>query len=507
MLTHVTAAVVLVAVVLTSTLWVAHQHNQLAQKNTLHIVTGSVEGFRDQLSTMTLDYAFWDAAYDALRTNDTEWFYPNVGSGVGEGNALELASFFSGDLSRNFGWIYSQESDALRDGLLTADMVKQLNALLDGIQLGTKEAPTTFVKIANELWVVGVSRVEPWDGLPTGVTDEMVFRQVLGHRVTNDFLAEIAASFNLAGLQLVADQPEATAYHALQGADGTTLGYLAWEQPKPGNVVLKQVGLPLALMVILVLLALGSSFYNTLRNAQQLEAALVRANASNKSKDEFIATVSHELRTPLTSIKGSLDLLHSGSVAELSNTAMKLVSMAAKNAGTLMHLVNSLLDFESLATGKLKLEKKKTEILPVVEQAVNVARELHPNREINLRSDIQSACFAKIDQERIAQVLSNLLSNAVKFSPADTSVDVDVYVGKRFVTIAVNDNGPGIPQQDQSKIFERFTQGDSSDTRHHGGTGLGLTIAKEIAECHGGKIDLISACGQGSTFFLELPTS
>jgi PAS domain S-box-containing protein len=225
-------------------------------------------------------------------------------------------------------------------------------------------------------------------------------------------------------------------------------------------------------------------------------------------KDEFIATVSHELRTPLTSIAGSLGLLAGGGIGALPDSAMRLIEIAHTNCRRLAHLVNDILDIQKIETGTMAFDLKPLEIRALVERAIETNRDFAAGYSVSLRLDEAAANGAVIaDPERLTQVVTNLLSNAVKFSPRDAEVTVTIENRGTTVRISVRDHGPGIPDEYNDRIFEKFVQVDASDARHRGGTGLGLSIVKQIALQLDGTVDFEAAPGGGTIFHVVLPTS
>ncbi|KKL79107.1 hypothetical protein LCGC14_2018150 [marine sediment metagenome] len=265
------------------------------------------------------------------------------------------------------------------------------------------------------------------------------------------------------------------------------------------------VGL-ISLALLIPSIGLWVLFRRLRMNNAKLQVSQVRAQASDRAKSEFISTVSHELRTPLTSIRGSLELLSSGKIAELSAPANRLVVMAAKNARILNMLVNDLLDFEKLDTGNLEMIKRSTDLVDLVKDELANIETYEANQDIKYRfTGDENPLRAHVDPDRIAQVVRNLVSNAAKFSPIGGTVEISVRQNDGMVRLEVADTGCGISKDDQGLIFEKFTQVDSSTTRKHSGTGLGLAISKEIVMAHDGEIGVISAVGQGSLFFCNLP--
>ncbi len=216
--------------------------------------------------------------------------------------------------------------------------------------------------------------------------------------------------------------------------------------------------------------------------------------------------MSHELRTPLTSIRGALALIAGGVVGELPAAAIPLVDIAHKNSERLILLVNDILDMEKIEAGKMEFNVSPVKLMPLLKQALDGNQAYAEQYKVSyeMESKLPDA-MVSVDSNRMMQVFANLLSNAAKYSPAGGKVLVAVERIDRRIRVSVKDNGPGIPDEFKDRIFQKFAQADSSDSRKKGGTGLGLSIAKVIVEQMGGSIWFDSQPNVQTTFYVELP--
>lgn len=229
---------------------------------------------------------------------------------------------------------------------------------------------------------------------------------------------------------------------------------------------------------------------------------------SEQMKDSFVSTVSHELRTPLTSINGVLGLVCGGVLGSMPQRAKSMLDMAYKNSQRLTLLINDLLDLEKMAAGKMRMDMSVEELGHLVAQAIATAQVYAQRHQVRLQFDNPSEpVYVRVDANRLQQVLSNLLSNAVKFSKPGDQVEVSVSVDAEqgSVRVAVADHGPGIPVEFRPRIFQKFSQADTSDARQKSGSGLGLAISMELMERMHGLIGYESVPGQGASFHFVLP--
>ncbi len=226
----------------------------------------------------------------------------------------------------------------------------------------------------------------------------------------------------------------------------------------------------------------------------------------DRLKNEFVSTVSHELRTPLTSIKGAMQLLlHDDSLAA-SPERRQLAGVALNNTERLIRIVNDMLDVAKIEAGKLNLQRRLVAVGDLVRTSVQNVDQIARGAGVALVADVADRLPAvDVDPDRMVQALVNLLSNALKFAPAGSNVTVAARPAPGgFVMLSVSDRGPGIPAGQLPRLFEKFQQLHPARARKSPGTGLGLAITRGLVEQHGGRIDVSSAPGEGTTFRITL---
>lgn len=243
---------------------------------------------------------------------------------------------------------------------------------------------------------------------------------------------------------------------------------------------------------------------------QSATKSLAEANARltelNEKKSDFIAKVSHELRTPLTSIKGAMDYI----TAKFSmipatdrsvNDLQEFFDVIKNNADRLIRMVNDTLDIERIESGIFDLQMSEVDLLSLIKEVITGLQTIAGGKKVTFRiTSATGTVLIDADEDRIRQVLINLLSNAINYSPEGSDIHISVKESEDNVTVSVKDRGPGIHEDVQKKIFDKFyTIGRKQ------GTGLGLAICKGIIEAHRGEINVISSKDDGSTFYFSLP--
>ena len=242
------------------------------------------------------------------------------------------------------------------------------------------------------------------------------------------------------------------------------------------------------------------------RAAEQMRLEIAERKRVERLKSEFVSTVSHELRTPLTSIRGALGLMQASMLGDLPDKALPMVDIAYTNCDRLVRLINDILDIEKIEAGKFSFAFENQALVGLLKRSMSENLAYAQDFGVVLGcGEVDGDILVEADTDRFAQVMTNLVSNAVKFSPRSGTVRIGAERRDASVRIWVSDDGPGIPEEFQQRIFQKFAQADSTDTRKVGGTGLGLSIAKAIVDAHGGTIGFDSSPETGTTFWFELP--
>lgn len=225
-----------------------------------------------------------------------------------------------------------------------------------------------------------------------------------------------------------------------------------------------------------------------------------------KSKNEFISMVNHELRTPLTSILGALGIIRSDE--KLTEKLKNLSNIAYRNSERLLNIINDILDIEKFELGKIEFEIKPISIVEVIDESIAASQSMAEKFNVSI---VKEGSFSDVkvlaDQPRLIQVIMNLLSNAVKFSPSQSSVFVSMQLLNHQVRVSVRDQGSGISEEFKAKVFTKFAQVDTTDSRRATGTGLGLNICKNLMEGMNGTIAFQSKKDEGTIFYFDLPSA
>ncbi len=237
--------------------------------------------------------------------------------------------------------------------------------------------------------------------------------------------------------------------------------------------------------------------------ADALTAANARLQELDRLKSEFVSLVSHELRAPLTNVRGAIELMEGGCPA-LNLTCTRMFKVVSTQIGRLGRMVDEVLNVSRIETGGLTLTPAAVDVVRVADRVVDEFAARHARRKFRRpRGSEHPQLWA--DADRLHEVIANLVDNAVKYSPEDGEVAVTIEAQDKEGIVSVSDCGPGIPPEEQSRIFEKFHRLDSSDAKETYGYGLGLYLCRRLVEAMNGRIWVESEPGHGATFKFALP--
>ena len=238
----------------------------------------------------------------------------------------------------------------------------------------------------------------------------------------------------------------------------------------------------------------------------ELKQALARLTELNQLKTNLISNVSHELRTPLAHIKGYVELLEEEELGDLTLEQGKAMSVISRATVRLGQLIEDLIAFSTASKEGMELKLESVDFQPMAKEILERSKAKAAQESIKLRMSVDRGIPpVQADAEKLSWVVYQLIDNAIKFTPEGGRIKLWAEHISGFVTIAVSDNGIGIPANKLDEIFQPFHQLDGSATRRYGGTGLGLALVKQIIDAHGSKITAESMEKKGSTFRFELP--
>jgi signal transduction histidine kinase len=487
---------------------IASDQDEAFRKNSTLLVERSLEAMERPVIMTARDYAFWDDAFfNISRRWDQEWIESNMYSAVFDGTII-----IGADGAMRFSWL-SDESAAL-DPKLSEKIHAQIVGEVDLASLARAPPGVYRLAVGDVLVLASIA--------PIGLADDAARVAAWGDR-TPDFLvllnaadaqafADIAAATALRDVAFVRSPPERSSGRlalAVNNAAGP-IGWIGWTDERPGTAAFLERLLPLCLaLLVFAALTLAVTQRIVARQVSGHARAQAEAEAANRIKSEFLANMSHEIRTPLNAIIGYSEILEEaaadeGRTADLQDTAR--IKTAARH---LLGIINDVLDHARIEAGKFELDVDTFEVGDVVRDVVDLVRVAAEQNGVTLTVEGYATAGAMHgDAMRTRQCLLNLLTNAVKFT-RDGRVTVrirDTAIGPaQAIAFEIEDTGIGMDQATIDRLFQPFVQADGSITRRFGGTGLGLTITRSLAEAMGGEVSARSTPRVGSTFTLVLP--
>ncbi|PTX99067.1 hybrid sensor histidine kinase/response regulator [Opitutus sp. ER46] len=239
------------------------------------------------------------------------------------------------------------------------------------------------------------------------------------------------------------------------------------------------------------------------RHQRELQESYARLKVTEELRDSLTHMIAHDMRSPLLALQMSMELLRE-MIPNPAPDAAQMMTTASRSVSQLIEMVSQMLDVSRMQAGTMELDRQPTELVSLTSDVLETLRPLSPERRIELSAPPKA--YATCDASIIRRVLANLVANALKFTPAPGIVQVGIDLEPALVRVRVRDTGPGIAPEHHQRIFQKFGRVGTGNARLPG-TGLGLTFSKMAVEAHGGQIGLTSVLGQGSTFWITLPTT
>ena len=474
--------------------------------------------------------AVWTEAFENLVVHfDRKWMTTNYNDSFYKSFKADRLLLVDGDdTAMHFLYGGVPGSADLAQETLADPEIRRLIARARGMKPDPATAADGFAIINGQLNLVGASRIAP-NGPPsttTAATPGVVF--LLTTIVDAPFLASIPPDFGFHGLQILAESnasPAASDAGILRNGwlglrEPATLSIgpegaahpitLGWQPQRPGNRFM-QIVLPPVLLVSLIVAAFGVIVIRRLQsNTKQLTAAYIEAAAGSETKTRFLAMMNHELRTPLNSVIGFADLMAAELFGPLGNAKYReYLSHIGGSGRHLLGIINDVLDLAALTKGGLKLDEAhfvlSTTLDDVVARLTPAAAAAGVLLSLNLHHRRE---YFFGDAKRIAQMTENLLSNAIKFTPEGGHARISSWLDENGrPVLSVSDTGIGLPSSAVPRALEFFGQIDGALARRYEGIGLGLPVAKSLAELHGGALTITGKVGVGTTVTLTFPAS
>jgi signal transduction histidine kinase len=473
------------------------------------IVRSMIERQQSDLGHTLSAYSNWNEAYEKVREPlDRDWVHVNYGPETIGVQGVDGAYIFNEE-----GRCIYAVTDHAERGFDVGSIPAGVKALADRVRAAHprdwKDFETGLIKRDGRSQILAVALLTPMQDktfVPGDPGRLIVFERALDDGLIHD----LGRQFNIQNLD---QQPDADE-HSIVFKDplGQPAALLSWSPSRPGTRALTQL-LPAAAIVLLILalanLYVLSSWIVMTEAMKKSEAMAAAAEGANRLKSVLLANISHELRTPLNAIIGFSGLIESesdklGSLSRCREHAAHI----QKGGRDLLTVVNKLLEFARLDRGEKEVELTPTSVQDLLTQAEEAILERAEALGLNFHSEPKAELPEVLcDAAATQQILAHLLDNALKFTPSGGDVTLSVEARRKLVFFIVEDTGPGIEPERLSALGFAFAVGDETYCREHGGIGLGLTIARRLAELQNGRLSLQSEKGKGTRVTLALPTA
>ncbi|SDW47181.1 ATP-binding protein [Roseicitreum antarcticum] len=472
-----------------------------ARKDAVQRVESGLRIMTERLVATSVDYANWTDHYLAVQHRNIVWLAENVGVAVQEANLTSLVIVGGGPLEGIHGWSHDRHNQLTEIDFqevfdFAATYFAENGAAPDAGPL------TAYRWIGGELWLLAIDYILPGAAmrgplLPTA-------KLILGWPVSSRLPLILGDTLLLSDVRVRTFPQDNAAALALPASGGPPT-WITWTLPTPGTHAITAVIAPTGVALALLLLMLGACVFVARGLANDLDHALCTATAASQAKSGFLTHMSHEIRTPLNGVIGMAELLGN---TRLDAEQRGMLAIIQHSGDNLLKLINDILDLARIESGKLTIISAPFALESVVAQVEALHGTIAGAKGVALevRRGAGLPDLVQGDETRMLQILNNVLGNAVKFTEAGQIVMEVSSDHEDHIVFCVTDTGIGMTEEQISRFFIAFEQADAETAQRFGGTGLGMSIVKQLVEVMGGSISVDSTPGQGTGVTIRLPS-
>ena len=503
---HYAALTLLMVVLALTVLWISREHTKLARDSSAQLVESAINTVEERVRTITLDYSYWNEAYEAAKTRDLDWLHANIGTGATQTEVVGRIGIAYGMEGENFGWRIGGSAEPTT-GIIPDPILEALISQIEDRPVDSTTVLSSYQRMDGAVWLFAIARIVPYHYDSIDWSEQTQIFQIHGIEMDQALLAETGKTVLVKGLSLVEPDIRNENLLMLRDHQGTAIAGLSWELPSPGTDILRKIALPLVLALGTVVVAAIFLSRIAEKSASRLEHALEAAQTADRVKAEFLANVTHELRTPIHGVVNLAELLRE---TELTEDQSEMLGYLLESAETHRELLEHILDYSHIESGRRPLSFVRFQPVAALEEIAKATRISCESKDLEFAfmHDAGSRELEVVgDKIAFKQIVSNLCTNAVKYTGAGSvalELRHSVSAGAATLVVTVSDTGCGIDPADSQRIFDQFTQLESRIGGHAAGAGLGLSISRSLAEAMGGRIELTSAPRRGSTFTLTV---